>query len=303
MKLSKTLKFTVIVLLGCVGITVFAADSVTKESHKQIVTIGIWDQDVHSYENDAGQSIDKVVDYVEPTFQFNSGKWSVLEDHLEPQTWTIAFDGKSLGTCKSKESDHQIFKEYFNLHEVLGKIPHPDKAKKASWNQHPYRPLVLVSQPNYKDPSNWKPSQLKPEILKLVQAGFHKKYPTANNCKKSEQDLKKQAEAYRDSDIKIKKVYGSKDGEFLVEVALEKWGCDGINDDPFELQWFGVSSKGEVKFMSIRLTMIDAGDYDNNGKSELIFEDDSGGDNDNSGSYSIWDSNFNLLAKRVRLVH
>jgi hypothetical protein len=104
--------------------------------------------------------------------------------------------------------------------------------------------------------------------------------------------------------LRVIKAYGSRGGDYIANVELTKYNCGEIPDDPFQEQYFAIPARLPVRFMSLRLTLIDAGDYDDSGKSELVFFDKSeGGDDDNSDGYSIWDSGFECKAQRLWFYH
>ena len=233
-------------------------------------------------------------EYILPLAEVDQGEWKAAIAPVKPQVWTVSFDGKKIGTCKSKASG-PIGNDFKNAHRPVDKMPHPGKSN---------RPLVLISKPNFKDPDEWKPATLLPQERNQLIAQFRRKFPKADNCEKFEKDEKHHAESYLDDDLKFDKVYASNKKSYVVRVHLEKWGCDAIFDEPFEYQTFAINPNGEVKYLSKRLELIDAGDYDGSGNSKLVFRDDSdGGDDDNSRGYSIWSENFVLLAKRFRTLH
>jgi hypothetical protein len=270
------------------------------------ITIAVWNQDKEStYDQAQNKEIFKVQEYILPIAQVVDGRWSEASAVLSPQTWTIAFNGKNIGTCKSNNFKNQPFDSFVNIQEPIGKVFHPDATKNQnSTTIKSLRPLVLVSVPNFQDHDNWRPSKLTSKEEKIIKAEFKKKFPSASDCVEFEKDNLEHPKTYSDSDVKIKKVYRSNKKTLIAEVSLEKWDCDSFFDEPFEAHWFALTSDNKIKYLSKRMSLIDAGDYDKSGRSELVFEDNSdGGDDDNARGYSIWDANFNVLAKRVRFMH
>jgi hypothetical protein len=91
---------------------------------------------------------------------------------------------------------------------------------------------------------------------------------------------------YKDTDIKIGKAYHSNKGDSLVEMILEGGKC-GINDGPFQSQLFLIRSDKSSAHITLdrkkrllnnsgnedqlSLILVDAGDYDGDGKSEIVF--------------------------------
>ncbi len=77
-------------------------------------------------------------------------------------------------------------------------------------------------------------------------------------------------------------------------MQLQKYRCDGLitQDSQFSVQWFAVPPLGKPKFLAENLVLLDAGDYDNDGKSEVIFMID----RYNRGGYEIYWDDFNKHA-------
>jgi hypothetical protein len=136
------------------------------------------------------------------------------------------------------------------------------------------RPLVVVSKPYFSDPDGWKRGQLPDEILKLVRTGFRHQYPHVDRCKDekiAEHDWK-----FPDSAIKLHAAYLSNKNSFLVAIHLDAGDCGwgGDPDDPIDTfvdQWFFVAPNHTVRRIGGFAELLDAGDYDNDGTSELIF--------------------------------
>lgn len=81
------------------------------------------------------------------------------------------------------------------------------------------------------------------------------------------------AVGYADSAIRARKSYRSAAGARLVQLALDDTPvrrCDGPRDEAYDSRWFFVSS-GETRFVGQSLEFIDAGDYDGDGHSEVVF--------------------------------
>jgi hypothetical protein len=99
------------------------------------------------------------------------------------------------------------------------------------------------------------------------------------NCKNREGNEAKPW-PYRDQDIEIRKTYLSKQAWTLASVQLTGWRCDGPTEDTaassegdnaFALRWYAVEPKGAISLVGAGIWLVDAGDYDNDGKSELVF--------------------------------
>jgi hypothetical protein len=195
-------------------------------------------------------------------------------------SWTVAFDGKRIGTVNTTQPDH--FTERFELgkqiavpNSVLPRIP--DRGNK--FNLGEFRPLVLVSRPNYADPDVWKPFMpTDAAIIKQVRAAYLHLYGSTVGC-----GSRCSAES-----ILVEEGYRSVHGAMLIvvrpasehrdEPGLERLVCDceSAGWDP-ERHWFFVH-RGAVKFVGTMLALIDAGDYDGDGVSEILFWEPGQGD-------------------------
>ncbi len=189
-------------------------------------------------------------------------------------TWTIAFSGRGLGRVTGTTPNAFEFYSDIGVQKITGNGPVPAVGK---------RPLMADSQPYFEDPDGWKPSH-PPEAG--LRAEFRKKFPAVSNCATSKDEAKPWA--YRDADLKVGKAYSSNRRWSVVEVVLQKYRCEGPSDDAFAGQWFAVSPGGEVKFIGQGMWLLDAGDYDNDGKSEVVFAID----RYNEGGYELFYDDF-----------
>ena len=94
---------------------------------------------------------------------------------------------------------------------------------------------------------------------------------------------------YRDEEVKVVKAYASGSGSLVARLHLKAVECQDANagfdlDDP----WFFVDRTNQVTYLDSGMWLVDAGDYDNDGKSELVFSID----RENEGGYQIWYDNF-----------
>lgn len=202
---------------------------------------------------------------------------SLTRSYPQKVTWTIAFDGKDLGRVETRTpSDFRFYSE-IGTEEIISPKPVPTVGNRArgfgGFTGDPvYRPLVAVSQPNYKDRYHWKPAQLSPEQIDAVRKRFRNKFPRATNCRNPEEN-KLIPWKYRDEDIKVTSSYSSKNGWSLVQLGLEGNRCDGYsyNDGPFIGQWYVIEPSGKLRFLGVNMWLVDAGDYDGDGGSEVLF--------------------------------
>lgn len=222
---------------------------------------------------------------------------SVVSAYPREVKWVVTFDGKQIGTVTGQTQEKFEFYSHIGLQKILGDGPVPTVGKKSAefsgfFDGPVYRPLVVNSQPYFADPDSWKPVTPDSNLTTRLRQEFRKKFPNVTNCEDAGQNAAK-SWAYQDSNIKISKTYSSASGWFIAAVLLDGYQCDGPYDSPFIDQWFAVSVQGTVKFLDEGMWLVDAGDYDNNGKSELLFAID----RYNRGGYELFYNEFTKHAK------
>ncbi len=200
-------------------------------------------------------------------FQKNGREWQAFASENAPaMKWTVSFSGRSLGEVTGTGA---------GLQKIIGPVPTVGKrsAEFGGFLGVPVvRPLIADSQPFFKDPDLWKPWRASAGTAASARAEFRKKYPSVSNCASSQDEAKPWA--YRDADLKTARAYSSMRRWSVVELLLDRYRCEGPIDDAFASQWFAVSPGGEVKFIGQGMWLVDAGDYDNDGKSEIVFSID-----------------------------
>ena len=78
--------------------------------------------------------------------------------------------------------------------------------------------------------------------------------------------------SFTPDDMVIYQVYMSSGNQKLVATGLDpkKYGCDGPMPPEWQDNWFLIDGD-TMDFLDQELTLIEAGDYDNDGKTELLF--------------------------------
>ncbi len=216
----------------------------------------------------------------------------VIPDFPFEPAWTIAFDGRSLGKLETRvASDPAAFVRLAIL-QLLSAPPWPTIGKETEefagfQGAAVLRPLVAVSQPNVADPDVWKPLVPGAANLALVRAEFRKKYPRITNCEVEE------SREYRDTEIKVNKAYASKPGWKLFLLAIK--GCDANDLEAtagLDYEWFTIDPSGVAHYLASNLILVDAGDYDASGHSQMLFMID----DYNRGGYVLFYDNFQKRA-------
>jgi hypothetical protein len=203
---------------------------------------------------------------------------TIVSEYPAEINWTIAFDGKSLGGVTSRNPKDFGWYASVGQQEICNTNSVPSVGERSSmfagWFDAPvYRPLVAISRPYFKDPESWKPAPLPDHLVQLLRREFRNKFPKVMNCGSPNENIPKPW-PYASKDIKVHKSYSSSNRWSIAELVLEEYRCDGPSeesDDPFSSQWFAVSPGNEVKFLGQGMWLVDAGDYDKDGKSELLF--------------------------------
>jgi hypothetical protein len=202
---------------------------------------------------------------------------ALTKSYPKEVNWTIAFDGRNLGKVTARTLPEFLSYDSVGYEEITSSGPVPTVGKRSIENSGflfapVYRPLVAVSKPYYRDPEVWKPSHLSTELVSALRQQFRKKFPKASNCRNPSENVLK-PRPYQDEDIKMGKTYASKENWSLAELHLPGWACDGPQEDgsPFLTQWYAIAPTGEIRFLGSQMWLLDAGDYDGDGKSEVLF--------------------------------
>ena len=212
-------------------------------------------------------------------------KWISLEEYLDtdkyPLTmhWYIAFDGQLVGelqSSKSKVKYNQFGKrDLFHIPNQSAKIPSIGKPTNefSGWaGGHYLRPLITVSEKNYTDSSRWKPFKPSLLIVNKCVANFR---DITGKIYNYDQELDETIICdYKNENINVLKSYKSNLNEYLVCLQLEHSLYKGniIIEQVSEWapKWFYVKNDSTL-YIGDSMKLIDAGDYDNDGKPEVLF--------------------------------
>jgi hypothetical protein len=216
--------------------------------------------------------------------------WQAFEESNYPEevTWIIGFDDRSLGKVAGGTQKEFLYSSEVGLQDITSGSSVPTIGQRSldgsGFLSSPvFRPLVANAQPYFADPDKWKPFQPSPELTAALRGQFRKKFPEVSNCVSPEENALKKW-LYRDEDIKVWKAYSSNKKRRLFQLRVEKYNCDGPADDPFADQWYVVNPTGELRFLDQEMWLVDAGDCDNDAKSELSFSID----RYNRGGYELF---------------
>jgi hypothetical protein len=208
-------------------------------------------------------------------------------DYTSP-TWHIAFDGRNLGTVGTTDPGfHSDFASSYPNDYFLNLAPGQSLPKIRNqeggfggWCSVPsLRPLFVVTRPNYRDPERWKPFRpsngdkklLLPQVRKIMAESL-----CSGGTNGSDSDVPitaaQLAEITTDN-IVLRKSYRDRNGRELVSVGLETKYTEEcyIEEYPYLGSAMFLKAGEDVRFIGGELQLVDAGDYDGDGKSEVVF--------------------------------
>jgi hypothetical protein len=221
-------------------------------------------------------------------FRFLDGQWRSMpfaptdaeatkelrDQYPAAPVWTVAFDGKNLGELRTvalRSGELRPDSAWAAIQEFVPGAKPPliregAKAFETWYGALQVRPLVVVSHPNYADPDHWKPFQPAPQLIAQGHASFHKAVNLWLDCSGKPTSL------YPDNLIQFVKAYRSSRGDALLAFRADpaQNHCY-FNYDEWDSVWFYVRN-GDFRLLGTGLTLIDAGDYDGDGTSELVFQ-------------------------------
>lgn len=223
---------------------------------------------------------------IRPAFEKTQKGWQRVTVGSMPTSWTIAFCGRNLGQIESKPVSQgayfprKISRYLTSVQEITTPSALVPSIGEPSEEYGPMgigptkgrRPLVLVSKPYTSDPDGWKQVSLLPSAVEtVVRAAFRKDYSHVDRCK--EEQIIERNWKYPASSLKFPAINGSNKNSYLVQTKLDAGDCGYVNDpnDPASDPWFYVPSNGKARRIGSFMSLLDSGDYDNNGRSELIF--------------------------------
>jgi len=240
-------------------------------------------------------------------FQKNGDVWQAFQSNCQDQaclkaaastypsetTWTVAFDGRNLGQVVSHApSDFRWYSDVGQQAIISTSLVPTVGTRSVEFGGYTeaavYRPLVANSNSYFADPDRWKPFVPSAEIATLLQQAFRKKYPKLCRISQTEQS-KLEEFSYRNEEVRVVKAYASRLGSIVARLHLQAVDCQDTEagfdiDDP----WFFVDATRTAKYLDSGMWLVDAGDYDNDGRSELILSIN----REDEGGYEIWYENF-----------
>ena len=283
--MNKTL--TAVVSICVLFLSTVVSAQTTAKKCSSTIYIGILDDAREQMSNwEPGVASQRLI---RPAFEKNCTGWHDVTTGAIPadMVWTVAFDGRNLGEVRGhlQSADSDLKKWCVGSLTIVQCIDTPANSipfvgapsqqfagLMAMGPGKSRRPLVLVSKPFVGDPDGWKHLPKTPdEIAALVRKAFRRDFPHVIRCK--DEEIVQRNWNFPDSKLSFPVAYASNKNSFLVEASLNAGVCGYVNDpnDPLSDPWFFVSADGNVRRIGSFMSLLDAGDYDNDGRSELIF--------------------------------
>jgi len=196
-----------------------------------------------------------------------------------PKTWTVGLDGRSLGTITTiSNPNFQTIDQWTSRDRLLFLKPGqsaPNVTNKqgrfVGWCGKPNRrPLVVVSSPSVHDPDQWKPYQPENALRALLFESFKKHAGDAIICIDDSETAK--PFLYTSQDLVFFSCYQDRFGRKLITLGPDtrRYNCDGPLDEAWAPLSFLLYNE-KVLYLGSNLTLVDAGDYDSDDISELLF--------------------------------
>jgi hypothetical protein len=237
-------------------------------------------------------------------FAKNDNKWISLDNQsfggtnvFTKITWTVAFDGRNIGQVQAIDSNisDTLENTYASINLLKVKqdtnMPKVLNKNKDFWgwcNAPKFRPLVLISKSNYNDPVKWTSFAPSKKISSQLFSEFKKVAGAAKRCL-TYQGFDQVPYNYQAKDLMLFKGYQNKLGQKLISIGLnpDLYKCDGVIEPQWKPYWFLLDK--QIRYIGTELDFVDAGDYDNDGKSKVIFWHSGY----NEDGYSLFYNDFN----------
>ena len=190
--------------------------------------------------------------------------------------WTLAQAGAARGNVTGiVEVEWPLYADvgtqYLSEETPAPKVGEPSLDFAGDDGKPVQRPLIAVSAPNFADPEGWTPADLTPEALAAARAEFRAHFAVVQNCTSPEENTPRPI-TYTEQDVGMFAGWTSAKGWSLISAVLDGYKCDGpMSDTAYSPQTYAISPEGKAIHLGEGLDLLDAGDYDKDGKSELVF--------------------------------
>ena len=199
---------------------------------------------------------------------------NITNSYPKEVTWYVGLDGRQVGKVTAQTPQKFNFYAHIGLQDITkGDAPVIGKASdefSGFGGELVHRPLVALSKPNFQDPQKWKRYRPTPALVKQALQIMRRNAPAV--CKEGSSETEPLIPFhYGEGDLDIR-AHKSVDGSLLLTISIrDAYYCKGGGGDGgYDPQMFAIGADGETRYLGPGLILVDAGDYDGNGTSELV---------------------------------
>jgi hypothetical protein len=239
-------------------------------------------------------------------FRKSGDEWQAFESNCPDQeclktapssfprtvTWTVTYNGRKVGVVDAETPG--VFEAYshIGLQTIAAGARVPTIGERSReyagyLDAEVYRPLVTISAPDSRDPDGWEQTMVTEQTVAALRRAFRARFPNVENCTSPEENTPRRWD-YPDTDIAIGPAHASNKGWTLETISLTDYRCDGPPDAPYVDQLFSVDPARRIAFIGGEMRYLDAGDYDDDGRSEVMVSIAG----DNRGGYALFFDEF-----------
>jgi hypothetical protein len=217
---------------------------------------------------------------VRVAFTRSGSSWEASAFPPSTIRWSACFDGRVLGdVATSSPKTVSPFGAYQGLQDPVGggKVPFVGKRSFAfeGWvHREAYRPLVMSSARRCLDPDRWRPAAPPASLIAKLVPAFRQETKGIHDCDSNGKEVPL---AFKDSDVSAGKSYVSESGARIVSLSVPLPSdlvnrCGPTYGPLWQPHTFAVLPDGTIQHLGFDLRLVDAGDYDGDGHSEIVFQ-------------------------------
>jgi len=222
---------------------------------------------------------------VRPLFRRDQKQWIPLDTKEQAAAflpkkarWFATLDNKNLGAILSVDSGNvpspawTYPRDYWHVvpqGQFLPSAPNPN-GEFAGWCAPPKnRPLALTSNATISDPEAWSKLPASTKDIDSLMPAFKASFKGAALCIDSAG--KSKPYRLRAGDVRVITHLAARDGSqlFALQLGSKAFECNSELGEAMSARWFTVNS--DVRYVGSDLSLLDASDYDGDGKTEFLF--------------------------------